>query len=119
LKDLFDVYLKGATKVGEIIEGGWYVVSTCVVYVGDKDGDFRLIEVCDYRDDGNVPGNSFNRVWIRNGATHIIPNYLLRSSNKNSRNKNDGCLSTKNGRFRSLLCFIIPRIYQADPSLLS
>jgi hypothetical protein len=80
------ICLKGKTKVGENVEDEWFIVylllqisklnSNCSIQVRDKDGEFLLIEVSEYLDDWLSPENSENRVWIHQGAVHIIPKYF-------------------------------------------
>jgi hypothetical protein len=80
------ICLKGKTKVGENIEDEWFIVylllkisklnSNCSIQVRDKDGEFLLVEVSEYLDDWLSPENSENRVWIHQGAVHIIPKYF-------------------------------------------
>lgn len=79
--------LRGCTSVGENIEDEWFIVYLLMkisdsfpnasIQVRDNDGEFLLIEAADHVDDWLTPDTSKNRVWIRNGKIHIIPNHLL------------------------------------------
>eukprot|EP00112_Aurelia_sp_Birch-Aquarium-sp1_P018588 Seg4454.2 transcript_id=Seg4454.2/GoldUCD/mRNA.D3Y31 product="Protein ecdysoneless" protein_id=Seg4454.2/GoldUCD/D3Y31 len=75
--------LDGRINCGENIEDEWFIVhilirlsladENSVICVEDEDGQFLLIEACDYLPEWLKPDMAENRVFIHNGQIHIIP----------------------------------------------
>lgn len=75
--------LVGMITYGDSLEDEWYVIylllilskqfSELNIKVLDNDGQFLLIEACDYLPSWVEPENSENRFWIRQGKVHLIP----------------------------------------------
>ena len=76
-------YLGGTTKFGDNIEDEWFVVYLLYnlsrefpqisITVRDNDGEFLLIETAYVIPGWFKPENSTNRVFIRQGALHLLP----------------------------------------------
>lgn len=77
--------LFAAVNYNDSIEDEWFIVYILLeltkrlkqhnlcIQVTDNDGEFLLIESADYLDSWIAPETSANRVWIKDGAVHIIP----------------------------------------------
>eukprot|EP00210_Caulerpa_lentillifera_P008801 g8397.t1 len=79
----FDSFLWGVVSYGDCVDDEWFIVSllwkltetfpSLVIQVWDDDGEFLLIETAYALPKWIKPDTASNRVWIKQGAVHIIP----------------------------------------------
>ncbi|GFS97012.1 protein ecdysoneless homolog [Nephila pilipes] len=77
------VYLEGITTFEDNVEDEWFIVyllfylsekdKNLVIQIQDNDGEFLLIEAADHLPKWLNPDSSENRIFIYQGALHIIP----------------------------------------------
>jgi hypothetical protein len=75
-------FLQGCTIYADCIDDEWFVVyllhkislhfPDVYIRIGDRDGEFLLIEAADVLPRWIQPENAANRVWIRAGYVHLL-----------------------------------------------
>ncbi|GBN18479.1 Protein ecdysoneless, partial [Araneus ventricosus] len=79
----FPPHLEGITSYEDNVEDEWFIVyllyylsekdKNLIIQIQDNDGEFLLIEAADHLPKWVNPDTSENRIFIHQGALHIIP----------------------------------------------